>query len=328
MPSLLALVLLRSACATNHSKQLSSLPGAYRHALALHAGNGNYTAYRAELLSICRLREMDQLCREGLPMRAYYYDWWHPGLPFGVSCDRMERLPSSHLDGGHGVPVCNPEERFALDCNVLSVSRWNGDANFEEGIRRRWPHCRITAMAGTTRDAQVGRKPPAGLDVMPNSFDRTSYRQFVGRHFSLLKVDCEGCELEALLPFLDNVPTDQVIVEVHGCHRHYQFAFGMVHGMAHVDRQHGLMTGLASRGYSVFAAEPNILWSDGTCITYSLDGPQQSKIAAACREGRVAECREGRQSLNRPPRPPPPPHPPPPHPPPRPAFLSWLRWQY
>eukprot|EP00320_Phaeocystis_rex_P000845 CAMPEP_0119099848 /NCGR_PEP_ID=MMETSP1178-20130426/185295_1 /TAXON_ID=33656 /ORGANISM="unid sp, Strain CCMP2000" /LENGTH=299 /DNA_ID=CAMNT_0007083831 /DNA_START=84 /DNA_END=979 /DNA_ORIENTATION=- len=273
----------------------------------------NYPAYR-------HLLKRFEIANHNLAMKTYYQDWWNPGQPHGTNCAHTERLGIVDWPGAglEAKVVCEPERLFAAPCNVLSVGS-NGDAGFEVDVRRRWPHCQITTMDGTLVDSytrgswhnrsHLRAQLPAWLRFIPENFHPGSWAHFAGTaemsllkmdcegcelipenfhpgswaHFagtaemSLLKMDCEGCELESLLPFLKRVPVRQIVVEVHGCQHpdvdslRAPSRFAAVEmWLREVDKQHHLMAGLARKGYLIFASEPNKIWSDGTCIEFSL----------------------------------------------------------
>ena len=250
--------------------------------LALAAQASNYTTYR-------RLLHRFEIGNHNSAMKTYYQDWWRPGQPHGVDCARTERLGVADWPGAEleAKVVCQPERLFAAPCNVLSVGS-NGDAGFEVDVRRRWPHCQLTTMDGTLVDSftdgrwrnrsRLRAQLPAWLRLIPENFHPDSWTHFAGFHeMSLLKIDCEGCELDSLVPFLERVPVRQIVVEVHGCvHKAVDIKtvrsrFEAVEmWLREVDKQHHMMTGLARKGYRVFASEPNLIWSDGTCIELSL----------------------------------------------------------
>ena len=76
----------------------------------------------------------------------------------------------------------------------------------------------------------------------------------------------EGCEFEALPPLVQNVCIDQLLVEVHGCEDKRQPKTSKPFGR--LMRVHQLMKQLDGM-YRIFHSEPNVVYSDGTCIEYS-----------------------------------------------------------
>lgn len=76
---------------------------------------------------------------------------------------------------------------------------------------------------------------------------------------SVLKVDCEGCELDAFerpsFPARDGV-VQQILVEIH-----FDRNPRRVHSMLHF---------LSSQGYAIFSKEPNTQFSDGSAVEFSL----------------------------------------------------------
>lgn len=84
---------------------------------------------------------------------------------------------------------------------------------------------------------------------------------------SILKIDCEGCEFEFFTPHIlsrlrfHNV---QILVEVHWEKPTDPMSQGGGHGMAR------LWSRLTSAGFSTFHKEPNIQYTDGSCVEYAL----------------------------------------------------------
>ena len=66
-----------------------------------------------------------------------------------------------------------------------------------------------------------------------------------------------GCELSAAAPFVRHVHSEQILMEVHGSNRYAR------------DAVDGLMTAL-NQTHGIYYREPNIEWSDGTCIEFAL----------------------------------------------------------
>ena len=227
--------------------------------LSSAAARSNWSDYRT------LLQKFSQNWTAAMAMRTYVYDWWHPGLPHGIGCAALDRLGS---DGGEvGKPVCDPDALLSGPCHVISVGS-NGDAAFEIDVHRRAPHCEIDTFDGTligTRQA-LRENIPSYVRFHAENWGRESWRHFIGKNISLLKIDCEGCEVQALPPYLENIPTQQIVIEVHGC----VFAKKIPAPMAAVDRMHSVMAHLQKAGFRIFAKDNNILFSDGTCIEYSL----------------------------------------------------------
>jgi hypothetical protein len=117
----------------------------------------------------------------------------------------------------------------ATPCRVLSVGS-NGDAAFEIDMRRRYPGCLFETWDGTLGGARehLRHQLPSWLRFVDRNFDYSSsgvwlQRQHTTRSsadaskpsLSVLKIDCEGCEFKALMPWLSSVCTEQVLLELH-----------------------------------------------------------------------------------------------------------------
>ena len=238
------------------------------HILTTAAQRLDYVAYQ-NMLSLQKLSPQ-------LAMRSYFQDWWHPGRPHGAACAELERVGAA--GGEAGKALCDPEQLFAAPtCHVVSVGS-NGDAAFETDVLGRAPHCRIETFDGTLIGERQALRAnlPSAVEFHDENWGSQSWRRFKGREVTLLKIDCEGCELAALLNFVARVPTRQIVMEVHGCllaksrSVQHTFASGSSDPLTLVGHIHHLMYGLYSAGYRVFANEPNILFSDGTCLEVSL----------------------------------------------------------
>ena len=88
--------------------------------------------------------------------------------------------------------------------------------------------------------------------------------RYANRTINLLKLDCDGCEFDGLLPWLASTCTEQIVVEVHGClPMHAPPATRLL-------RMHKLLSALEPE-YAIFASEPNLLApGGGTCVEYGL----------------------------------------------------------
>ena len=57
---------------------------------------------------------------------------------------------------------------------------------------------------------------PNGTSFIPHNFNPSSWEQYEHiRRIDVLKMDCEGCEHTSLLPFLDRVCVDVLMLEFH-----------------------------------------------------------------------------------------------------------------
>jgi hypothetical protein len=114
--------------------------------------------------------------------------------------------------------ACGPATTtLRAPCSVISVGS-NGEAGFEEGVHTIAPQCTIDVWDGTLDAPKRARVPKyANLKFMDRNFDTKSYQEYAGQRskISLLKMDCEGCEMTSLPRFIETICTDQVILEVH-----------------------------------------------------------------------------------------------------------------
>lgn len=203
-------------------------------------------------------------------LRDYLQTHWHAGGPTGTSCGRLERLGGS---GDGGKAVCAVAGLMEPPCVVVSIGS-NGDASFEREVLAKGPSCTVYTFDGTLTGQRAHLRHRLPLDdarfhFIAENMDSNHTSASLARRgitrISLLKVDCEGCEDTALLPLLRAVHVEQLLLEVHGCI--WAERVGEAAALTKVDT---LMNGLLrEHRMRVFHAEPNILWSDGTCSEYS-----------------------------------------------------------
>ena len=170
------------------------------------------------------------------------------------------------------------------------------------------PDCEVDVYDGTlntSQAAEVQREldelaPGGNARFLRQMFTKTTWQRYanVTGGVGLMKMDCDGCEWEALPAFVENVLTAQVVVEVHGClesskpnsgeadliadlgNAYTQGLGGLRPASQYlttptryaiaVNRTHALMQRLEHEGFRIFFAEPNVQNSDGTCVEYSL----------------------------------------------------------
>lgn len=77
------------------------------------------------------------------------------------------------------------------------------------------------------------------------------------------KIDCEDCEYYSLLPWLDEVCTEQIVVELHRSTTGAIRTDGAKRTMRNAAKRrvilmHRLMSGLHERGYAIYYVEPNV----------------------------------------------------------------------
>jgi len=207
--------------------------------------------------------------------RAYLQAFWHSGSPGGGSCASLERLGSSS-DGGKF--VCDVDSLFGQPegCHVVSVGS-NGDTSFESAVHAKAPACVIDTYDGSFVGARapLADRIPSYVRFFAQHFREGSVKRYVGeRAVDLLKMDCEGCEERVLSFWLKLAPPRQIVLELHGCKLRGRFPFAHHNESAsdaapRLDRMHHMMQMVYDAGFRVFAVEPNLEWSDGTCIEYS-----------------------------------------------------------
>ena len=110
-------------------------------------------------------------------------------------------------------PALMPSESGCLFISVGS----NGDAAFEKQMHALAPACSIQTWDGTLvgRRKHLSAQLPNFTTFVPHNFGPESWRQINASSVSVLKIDCEGCELTALVPWVRNICTDRILVEVH-----------------------------------------------------------------------------------------------------------------
>jgi hypothetical protein len=143
--------------------------------------------------------------------------------PPGCPRNRLTLLSSSnisaramHGDVAHKV-VCDAHATLdTAPCRVISVGS-DGDVAFEDAVHRRWPLCAIDVFDGTLTGprAFLRHKLPSYVKFLPNNFGPQSWQTYDGQTVAVLKIDCERCEHDSLLPWLKHVCTQQILVEVH-----------------------------------------------------------------------------------------------------------------
>ena len=157
---------------------------------------------------------------------------WEPLL----SCAFEERI-GNRGDGGKW--VCDPSKLLSQrTCLGYSIGS-NEEFSFEEGIHSRLPHCEIHAFDHTSSGKKVpdfvsfhqwGLGHPtlegASRDRDPAARDSPHFDSIAGfvralnhshRSIDILKIDCEGCELDLGVPYLLEAPVfiRQLLIEVH-----------------------------------------------------------------------------------------------------------------
>jgi len=131
------------------------------------------------------------------------------------NCQNLTRL--GHR--GDGGKVACLDGRPALeaavhDCLVISVGS-NGDYSFEASVHKLNPRCHIDTWDGTLDAAKAAAAPPY-VRLVRSNFDSNSWQRYkLKPRVAALKMDCEGCEYDALLPLVRNTCVDLLLIELH-----------------------------------------------------------------------------------------------------------------
>ena len=199
-------------------------------------------------------------------VKHYFQSMWHPGLPLGGDCAHLERLGNA---GDGDKVLCGASKLLSGACRVVSVGS-HGDFSFENNLHQRAPGCRMDTYDPEKSYAKLA---PRFVNFLPEVFQASSAKRYEGKRISVLKIDCEGCEYTALEPFLAATCTDTILLELHGCKvaspRGEQVATSGWGPLRRLQESHKLMSALEA-DYVVYSAEPNVEWSDGTCVEYGL----------------------------------------------------------
>jgi len=204
------------------------------------------------------------------------YSFWQLHYEPSFSCSFEKRIGPG---GDGGKWVCDPHRIMEATsggrpCLVYSIGS-NGEFGFEKAVHADVSkHCDVhTFDIMRWQDyADPLQPPPEGppdyvsyhvrnVGETPMGF---LYREMghMGRVIDILKIDCEGCELQTVKGwFSEGVSIRQILVELHGpmgqaeqVHEFFEFLFGL--------------------GFVVFHKEPNLLSNDfvagGNYIEYGL----------------------------------------------------------
>lgn len=190
--------------------------------------------------------------------RIFFQRNWEPSY----SCSVVGRMG---CPGDGGKWVCDPHRVLSgSDCVVYSVGS-NNDFSFEEAVHNFNPRCEIHTFDHT---ASQSKNTPSFLKFHPwrlgkhdshSEFTVQSAMHRLGhQNISVLKVDCEGCELESFGESFPVAPgaIRQILVEVH-------FS-------KNPEAVHRLFKLFSDKGYAIFSKEPNIQYSNGDAVEFSL----------------------------------------------------------
>lgn len=180
--------------------------------------------------------------------RDYFMSHWHPGKPQGLQCGELVRLGR---EGDGGKTICLDLQPPPRECTVLSIGS-NGDFSFEDAVHGLAPQCDVHTYDGTmgsgsrarmVQSAMARRK--SWLTFHHANLEADTVRQLpdtVGRRLWTLKIDCEGCEFSELLPILQAVCVDIVLLEIH---------------KEPIAQTHAFLQGL-NRTHGIYYAEANL----------------------------------------------------------------------
>ena len=152
--------------------------------------------------------------------------------------------------------VCDADLWKTSDLPVLVSVGSNNEFSFEEAMHRKYPDMKIHVFDGTVKTPNV---PPF---IKYHNRNLNSHTANMLNRFKtyILKIDCEGCEYD-VFDHLDTKNILQILVEVHG-----DMAYTRRSSLAGVQR----LLSLLNATHSIFYAEPNIQFSDGNCIEFSM----------------------------------------------------------
>jgi hypothetical protein len=181
--------------------------------------------------------------------RAYFQSNWHAAADTDGQCCNMRRLGQN---GDGGKMVCMSDLQTIKDVTLVSIGSSN-DFSFETAFREAFPRAHIHVYDGTVGNPNV----PIGMQYHNENVDESTLFPYLTRELTaILKIDCEGCEFEFIPKALKHYAFSQIFIEVHGDRRPFST---LQRFMKHLNTSH-----------SIFYAEPNIQFTDGNCIEFSL----------------------------------------------------------
>ena len=192
--------------------------------------------------------------------RTFFQRNWEPSL----SCTALARLG---CPGDGGKWVCDPHRYLGTHCLVYSFGS-NDEFSFEEAVHHFNPLCEIhtfdPVVSQPVNSPSYVHFHPWGIGT-ENSIEDSMYtlptimRQLGHRNVSILKIDCEGCELDVFdTPSFPphSGAVQQILMEVHFDGK--------------PERVHRLFNFLMDSGYAIVNKEANIQYSDGSAVEFSL----------------------------------------------------------
>ena len=154
--------------------------------------------------------------------------------------------------------LCDSDLSETSTLPVLISVGSNNDFSFETAMHLRYPKMEIHVFDGSVRNPQ----PPSFVTYHNMNIDSQNVLFFNRFESYILKIDCEGCEF-SIFEHLDTKKILQILVEVHG---DWSTANKRSQNLYVIKS----LMNLLNTTHSVFYAEPNIQFSDGNCIEFSL----------------------------------------------------------
>ena len=191
--------------------------------------------------------------------RAWFQNNWEPS----IRCIADKRM-GNHGDGGKW--VCDPHCLLVQhNCTIFSVGSNNvfdfenalepfgcRIYTFDHTVAQPTPPAHVTFFTnGLAGEAQAN----GNLITLKSAYEKTGASGII----DVLKIDCEGCEFQVFrdpgtLAFLRR-HVKQILLEVHFQNEQDTIA---------------LATNLRDAGFKTFSKEPNIQYSDGSCVEFSM----------------------------------------------------------
>jgi len=248
----------------SHAPNISDAKEAFSESLAFFK---DVPSYRWNLLKK-KVKEMapnyntyyapNKPCERGMP--GFFQNHYEPEF----ICEHERRIGKL---GDGGKWTCDPYRIAAQDsCLVYSIGS-NNDFSFETSVKKEiGPHCEIHTF--DMGNYTVGGKE-AGVQYHQYGLSTTDGGAFrslstiirelghEGRTIDIFKIDCEGCEYETLPTWFEaNVTLRQIQLEIH--------TYGKPTAMVVT-----VFNTLFENGYVITHKEPNIMWTDGSCVEFA-----------------------------------------------------------
>ena len=178
--------------------------------------------------------------------RKYFQENWHPASDMDGQCPNMHRYGKN---GDGGKMICDHDIQDK-DFTLISIGS-NNDFSFETKVHEKYPNSNIIVFDGTVRKP----KNPSFLKYNKTNILVSNANYLNNFKNYILKMDCEGCEYD-VLRLLNLQQVSQILLEVHGDNKPFSELKKL---MKYLNKTH-----------SIFYSEPNIQYSDGSCIEFSM----------------------------------------------------------